>query len=66
MIFEPEKTLTRGEQIVASNIKKYGSYENWKAEMRKRAILGGKKSKRVLTHEQASAMGKIGGKAKKQ
>lgn len=39
-------------------IRKFGSEENYRAYMRELAVKGGKKSRRILTSEQASEMGK--------
>lgn len=46
-----------------TNIRKYGSYEAWKAEMRKRAVLGGKAQVPkgfAMNKELASEAGKKG------
>lgn len=53
-------------RLIESNIVKYGSYDNWKAEMKKRAIMGGKKSKRKLTKKQAQEMAYKSIQAKRQ
>ena len=46
------------DKLIATNIKHYGSYEAWKLEMHNRAVLGGYKSRRKLTKQQAKDMQK--------
>jgi general stress protein YciG len=53
-------SLTPGQKSAAKNKKRHG--KNYYAKIGR---LGGKKSKRTLTHEQASAMGELGGRTKR-
>ncbi len=53
-----EESIAR---LKATMIKKYGSFENWRKHMSSVASMGGKSSKRYLSHKEAARIGRIGG-----